>query len=124
LDELTDVDFSPPDFLFEKERIGYLPAALKIHEHHIKPLAENAYGTKTGTDSFNCLTFTKEQSELNKQRREKLIQAGDSQWLPVISIDEINQKAIKQRRVSSINRPTSKPYFHIFIYACTHVDVY
>lgn len=41
--EKWDAEFSLPKFLFERERIGFIPAEIKIHEHHIRPLAEEGY---------------------------------------------------------------------------------
>eukprot|EP00597_Dinobryon_sp_UTEXLB2267_P008078 CAMPEP_0170084984 /NCGR_PEP_ID=MMETSP0019_2-20121128/20002_1 /TAXON_ID=98059 /ORGANISM="Dinobryon sp., Strain UTEXLB2267" /LENGTH=232 /DNA_ID=CAMNT_0010301261 /DNA_START=177 /DNA_END=875 /DNA_ORIENTATION=- len=41
--ESWDAEFSLPEFLFERERIGFIPAGMKIHEHQIRPLAEEGF---------------------------------------------------------------------------------
>ena len=53
---------------------------MKIHEHQIVPLLNEAFYIKEGKDSLHCLAFTKEQSDINLARRAKLVTAGDNEW--------------------------------------------
>lgn len=41
--EKWDAEFNLPEFLFERERIGFIPTGMKIHEHQIRPLAEGGF---------------------------------------------------------------------------------
>eukprot|EP01038_Epipyxis_sp_PR26KG_P014377 gene14377-19284_t len=66
-------DFPVPHFVFEKQRTGYIPPELSIHEHHIKPLMETGYSAMKGTDALHCLRFSREQALLNEKRREDLV---------------------------------------------------
>lgn len=66
-------DFPVPEFIMEKQRVGAIPSGMLIHEKQIKPLIEEGFNEMEGVDSIHCLTFTKNQSAINKDRREKLI---------------------------------------------------
>ena len=53
---------------------------MKIHENQIVPMLHDGFNVKERTESLNCLTFVKQQADINQARRAKLISAGDDKW--------------------------------------------
>jgi hypothetical protein len=81
-DESLEAKCSLPSFLFEEQqRTPSLPRSLAVHEHHILPLIQEG-DSRRGVDALHCLSFAKDQAELNRARRERLLKAYDSSWDP------------------------------------------
>lgn len=79
-----DAKFHVPSFLFERQRAGLIPQGMKIHEHQIRPLIKEAVDEMAGPDALACLDFTRKQANMNKVRREILIQQSQPTWTPPI----------------------------------------
>lgn len=84
-------NFPPPQFLYKKERVGFLPNGMKIHEHHILPLVD-AGEDMAGLASYRCLDFSTHQAAINKERREKLLMASDPTWAPLPEETDVSPK--------------------------------
>jgi Ankyrin repeats (3 copies) len=91
--------FPVPAFIFEPQRVGNLPHGLKIYEHHIKPLMERGKDMM-GLDSLRCLSFSESQAEINRLRREEILQCSDPNWQSPCKIsfkDKIKVRHVKKR---------------------------
>jgi len=97
--------FTVPDFIYEKQHVGALPDGMKIHEHQLVPLRNEAYvGVKDLTESLQMLDFSVEQADINQKRRAKLLSAGDTEgtWDPA---DLSQLRADKARSVIRAHSP-------------------
>jgi len=86
--------FEVPSFLFEEQRVGAIAPGMVIHENQIIPLVEEAFTGKEGLESIHCLTFAREQAQINQERRANLISAGD----PSFSVPAPPKKKLLSRR--------------------------
>lgn len=77
--------FPVPEFLYDKQRVGFIPEGMRIHENQIDPLRQEAFGSMTGIPALRALDFSVEQADINRKRREMLLRAGDvdGTWTPV-----------------------------------------
>ena len=77
--------FSVPEFLYDKQRVGFIPEGMRIHENQIDPLRQEAFNSMKGIPALRALDFSVEQADINRKRREKLLLSGDVQgtWAPV-----------------------------------------
>ncbi len=79
--------FDMPQFVEEKLRVGEKPEELVVHEHFLRPLAQEGNDMK-GIPSLKCLTFVKDEAIKNIARREKLVQQAEP-FLPAIKVPRI-----------------------------------
>ena len=76
--------FTLPDFLFhDTARTGNIPDDMRIHEHQIRPLTRSGFDEMEGMEALNCLAFSFDQANINKHRRERLMELGDPSFKPV-----------------------------------------
>ena len=94
-------DWPIPEFLFQKERVGSLPRGMTIHEHQIKPLLVEGFEDLDGIDSLHCLEFTGHQAEINRSRRERLLQMQDPEWKAPAKVTIANKIKVKTRNKRS-----------------------
>jgi len=97
--------FPLPKYIFDKERVGYLPSGMLIHEHQIKPLIETGFNVYEGVDALKCLDFSHEQAAINTLRRERILLHQDKNWEPVNIEAEL---AKRPQPTSSIHRRKKK----------------
>eukprot|EP01036_Dinobryon_divergens_P027499 gene27498-36283_t len=114
--EKWDAEFSLPEFLFERERVGYIPRELTIHEHQIRPLIEEGFDihninkhseefqliqqeingisegdtpqTSTTVQALRCLDFARDQAMVNRDRRRKLLTESAPDWSSPLQVEE------------------------------------
>ena len=98
--------FPVPQFIFDKERVGYLPNGMLIHEHQIKPLIETGFNVYEGVNALKCLDFSHEQAAINTLRRERILLNQDKTWAPVNIEAEL---AKRPKPKSSIHDRKKKP---------------
>ena len=99
LQNTTKNKFPLPKYLFHKERVGYLPSGLKIHEHHIEPLAKSGFDLR-GQQAIHCIEFSREQAIVNQDRREKLLLKADNSWKP-LSVEDVEEIEKRKRAVKN-----------------------
>lgn len=81
--EPFEAKFTLPDFLFiDTARTGNIPDELTIHEHQIRPLAKAGFSQMDGLESISCLAFSKDQAQINKHRRERLLEHAEKDFRP------------------------------------------
>eukprot|EP01034_Spumella_vulgaris_P024641 gene24641-31009_t len=74
--------FEVPEFLLEEQEYhGNIPAGMTIHEHQIKPLTDAGFHGMSGSESLQCLQFSREQALLNIQRREHLVKESNKSFI-------------------------------------------
>jgi hypothetical protein len=74
--------FEIPSFVHEKQRTGYVPKGMEIHEQFITPLTNEGFNLE-GVPALNTLEYTKGQSLINQHRRELLVSRGNPEWKPL-----------------------------------------
>ena len=96
--------FPAPDFLFDKQRIGYVPPGMRIHENQIDPLRQEAFASMAGIPALRALDFSVQQADINRKRREQLLVKGDTEgtWVPV---DTATMHADKARALIRAKSP-------------------
>ena len=113
--EKWDAEFSLPEFLFDRERVGYIPKELMIHEHQIRPLIEEGFdiqnvnkqseeylltreinasldpaaSSKSSTvEAMKCLDFARDQAMRNRERRIHLLNESAPEWSSPQQVEE------------------------------------
>jgi hypothetical protein len=84
--------FPVPKYIFNKERVGYLPTGMLIHEHQIKPLIDTGFNEYEGVDALKCLDFSHKQAAINTLRRERILLHQDKSWEPINIENELNKR--------------------------------
>lgn len=74
--------FEIPSFIHEKQRTGYVPKGMEIHEQFITPLTNEGYNLE-GVPALYTLEYTKGQALINQHRRELLVSRGNPEWKPI-----------------------------------------
>ena len=81
--EHFEAKFNLPEFLFtDSFRTGNIPEELKIHEHQIRPLTSKAFSDMEGKEAIHALSFSMDQAQVNKHRRERLLEVADPNFKP------------------------------------------
>lgn len=106
-----NVGFEVPNFIYEKQKSGYLPTGMKIYEHQIRPLTDEGFLVKKGRDALDCLDFVQDEARINKLRREALILSGDPSWAPV------TDEQLKERE-ELLKRGKSRGVSEFLLYCC------
>lgn len=66
-----NANFPIPSWLLSKQRSGYIPYGMRIHEHQIKPMIQ--FGSKLESiNAFHSLQFTTDQADANHERRKQI----------------------------------------------------
>lgn len=95
-----NVPFPLPKPILTDTRMGRYPDGMIIHEPHIKPLIYQGRDDHHISEALKTLDFSKEQAEINRERREKIQANGslDKSWKPLEKIDYGIPETKKVRR--------------------------